>query len=290
MKQFLLSPSTQVASVALKVKNFEKMVDFYRDVIGLHLLNEENGMAIMGIKRTRRKLIGLIFSPDSSEEQTAHAGIYHTAILLPSRKDFSEFCAHLKERNYPIDELKKHVYSESVYVRDPEENVIEIIYNKPESEWENSEQTADQTVELDALISEAKASYSDIPENTQIGHVHLSVLNLEKSLAFYHDVLGFQVTDDSDASVKYLGTGNGGLHHQLAINNHMRIQAKPIADSDLGVDHITFDIGPFDNLLALKERLTELGIPHYFNNGKKIIGIDDPNGIQLWFIVFKKQQ
>ena len=103
MGSFSLDQNTNLASVALKVKDLDKMIEFYRHVLGFHLINEENDMAIMGIGSERKKLLGLIREPEGKEGSNNLTGLYHVAFVLPTREEFALFIKHLMLTNYPIE-------------------------------------------------------------------------------------------------------------------------------------------------------------------------------------------
>ncbi|MEG0550044.1 MAG: VOC family protein [Vagococcus sp.] len=290
MGSFSLDPKTKLASVALRVKDFDKMVGFYRHVVRLDLINEENDMAIMGIGEKRRKLVGLIATPEGKEDSNTRTGLYHMAFVFPTREDFALFMKHLILLNYPIEGKSDHGYSESVYINDPEGNRLEFSWDKPKEEWpllEGKINGVTKELDIQKFLCRVEGEFESIPEETKVGHVHLSVLDLEESYRFYVDKLGFFMKDDDFAHTHFLTVND--YHHQIALNEWTPASQKSFAkETDLGVDHITFDLPNFESLLELKEHLTESGTEFYFNKGKKIIGISDPNGIQLWFIVLKK--
>ncbi|MFW7433141.1 VOC family protein [Vagococcus carniphilus] len=290
MGSFSLDPKTKLASVALKVRDFDRMVEFYRHVVGLNLINEENDMAIMGIGSKRKKLVGLIATPEGVEDSNTRTGLYHMTFVLPTRENLALFLKHLIILNYPIEGKSDHGYSESVYINDPEGNRLEFSWDKPKEEWpllEGKINGVTKDLDIQKMLCRVKGTYSTIPEDTKVGHVHLSVLDLNESFKFYVDGLGFSIKDDDFAKTHFLTVND--YHHQIALNEWTPASQKSFArETDLGVDHITFDVATFEALLELKEQLESLEIEFYFNKGKKIIGVNDPNGIQLWFMVLKK--
>lgn len=290
MGSFSLDQNTSLASVALKVKDLDKMIEFYRHVLGFHLINEENDMAIMGIGSKRKKLLGLIREPDGKEGSNTLTGLYHVAFVFPTREEFALFLKHLLIMDYPIEGKSDHGYAECIYLNDPEGNRVNIGWDKPKTEWPMDEGIiSGVTKELDiqALLSKIDGDFEEVSEETKVGHVHLSVSNLEESYHFYKDILGFTLKSDDSSRTKFLSINN--YHHQIAINEWTPASNQSIVqETDLGVDHVTFEIPTIEALIELKEQLKTNNIDFYFNKGKKIIGLNDPNGIQLWFMVLKK--
>lgn len=286
---FSLDPDTQLTSVAIKVRDFDKMVEFYQRVVGLDLINEENDMAIMGIGSKKQKLIGLIATPDGIEDSNTHTGLYHAAFVFPKRENLALFIKHLMRLNYPLEGQSDHGYCESIYISDPEGNRLEFSWDKPKEFWPLCEGKIDGvTTDLDMqqMLGEVVGTFEGIPHLTRMGHVHLSVLDLDDSYQFYVNDLGFVLKDDDFAQTHFLTVDD--YHHQIALNEWIPSSVLPAQESDLGVDHITFSLPNFDKLVELKDHLVENNLEFYFNKGKKIIGISDPNGIQLWFMVLKK--
>ncbi len=100
------------------------------------------------------------------------------------------------------------------------------------------------------------------------------------------EVSDWQEQNNDLISTKFLSIND--YHHHIALNEWTpAANCSAIKNTDLGVDHITFEMPTIDSLIELKEQLETKQVEYYFNKGKKIIGLSDPNGIQLWFIVLK---
>lgn len=291
MGSFSLDPKTNLSSIALKVKDLEKMINFYQRVIGMSAISEENDMAIMGIGSKRKKLIGLIATPDGKEDSNTRTGLYHMAFVLPTREDLALFMKHMMLMNYPIEGQSDHGYSESIYINDPEGNRLEFSWDKPKEKWpllDGKINGVTKELNMQKFLCGVEGTYEMIPTETKVGHVHLSILDLDQSCEFYVSALGFSIKDDDFANTHFLTVND--YHHQIALNEWTpAIQTPLVKEADLGVDHITFNLPTFESLVLLKEHLEKLEIEFYFNKGKKIIGVNDPNGIQLWFIACKCQ-
>lgn len=285
---FSLDPNTEVSSVAIKVRDFERMVGFYRYIIGLDVLSEENDMAIMGIGQQKRKIIGLIATPEGEEDSNTQTGLYHMALVFPEQEQLAAFVKHLMSKNYPIEGQSDHGYCKSIYINDPEGNRLEFSWDRPKETWPMREGKIDgvtKELDLPRILNKISGTFEKLPVETKIGHVHLNVLDLEKSYDFYVDSLGFCIKDDHFKNKHFLTVDD--YHHQVALEESMPTMDMTVRDDDLGVDHITFKVQSIENLLELRDNLNENKQTFYFNKGKKIIGISDPSGIQLWFRVFK---
>ena len=129
------------------------------------------------------------------------AGLFHFAILLPNRSDLANVFRHLTENSDKLyfEGAADHLVSESLYLRDPDNNGVEIYRDKNRSEWkrigEFQVEMSTERLDLDQLYREAdNFGQWRMPENTVIGHVHLHVSNLSESKKFYSEILGLHHT------------------------------------------------------------------------------------------------
>ena len=148
-------------------------------------------------------------------------GLYHLAILLPSREALAQIFKHFVDNSVPLIGASDHDYSEAIYLEDTEGNGIEIYRDRPVSEWDIKEdgRIIGTTEAMDAeglyrLATSLEGPYK-MPEGSRMGHVHLSVRKSSISSEFYQNVL--QVQDKfSVRSASWLASGN--YHHHLAVN------------------------------------------------------------------------
>ncbi|MGY3766350.1 VOC family protein [Vagococcus vulneris] len=290
MERFSLDPEIKLSSVAIKVKDLDKMENFYRHIIGLDLINEENDMALMGLGQEKKKLLGLVYSPEADENLNQGTGLNHMAFVFPEREQLGSFIHHLFELNYPIDGESDHGYCEAIYITDPEGNRIAFVWDKPQEKWPVADgkiHGVTKPLDLRKVTKNYSETYQHIPKDTKVGYVHLSVANLDESYDFYTNLLGFTLKDNDFSNMHYLSLNQ--YHHHIALDSWTPSSYAPsVQDDELGVDHVTFSVPNYDSLVALRNHLTAHDADLYFNKGKQIIGINDPNGIQLWFRVFPK--
>lgn len=282
---FKLKEGSIVDIVALKVKDIEKEITFFKDVLGLDLLREENGMAFIGIKETKKSLLCLLEKPDGIVSVTSHNGLYHLALLLPTRKELSELFQHLLTLDYPIVGLSDNGHSEAIYLKDPEFNGIKLYWDKPRAEWDfHTEGTMDgvlSRLDSQSLLAESTDKFEKIPTETRLGHVHLNVADLDKTQKFYVQKLGLVLTSKEFPSLRYLAAGD--YHQHIAINTLNQVKEEDHDDENFGLDYIGFKLTTNEELLALKAHLEDLEEEFFYNKGKNILRIDDPNGIHILF-------
>ncbi|OJG98548.1 glyoxalase [Enterococcus termitis] len=187
-----LPKETIVKQVKLNVQNLDEMTEFYTKMIGLVLLKKEDNRAFLGAQGTSEAIVILeeLVDPIVNDKTT---GLYHTAFLLPTRKDLGNSLLWLLQNNIEIG-AADHGYSEAIYLSDPEGNGIEIYRDKPMTEWDirADGEIIGVTEELDgdAVVGAADGKWLGMAPGSRIGHVHLQVADLEETEKFYEQ-LGF---------------------------------------------------------------------------------------------------
>ena len=206
-----------LAEVALNVKDLESQTAFYHQLLGLEILSQSKGEALLGAGD--KALVKLIKTDDTSNPKRTY-GLYHMALLLPSREDLANVFKHLLDLKIPLVGGADHGYSEAVYLEDLEGNGIELYRDKPVTEWDIredgriigvTEELSGQDIyelgkELDPFV---------IASGTRMGHVHLSVKNSREASSFYQKSLGLE---DKFTIPHASWIASGNYHHHLAVN------------------------------------------------------------------------
>ncbi|WP_235897458.1 VOC family protein [Neoaquamicrobium microcysteis] len=207
----------RIGGVTLKVRDLDKVLDFYRDTLGLAVLDKEERRAVLGTDST--PLLVLEGDPSAAPSGRYQAGLFHTAFLLPPRADLARWLRHVADARTPLQGASDHIVSEAIYLGDPEGNGIEVYVDRPVPDWldanGNIQMTTDPLDVQNLLAGDEGAVWSGFPENGNIGHVHLRVGDTGEADRFYRDILGIDVTVDYPGARFY---GCGGYHHQLAGN------------------------------------------------------------------------
>ena len=276
MEEFSIHPETHVGSVHLTVPDLERSLRFYLKTLGFDLLEREQGRALLGAGKT--PLVGLTEQPDARPRQRSTTGLYHLAILLPSRRELARTLHHLIEMGSPPEGAADHLVSEALYLSDPDANGIEISADRPRREWPRHDgqvQMATNPLDLQQLLSEADTSpWKGLPPRTRIGHVHLQVSDLRRAEAFYHQILGFDLTQRYGPSAVFLSAG--GYHHHVGLNTWAGVGAlQPPADA-AGLRYFTLCLPNWAELERIAERLTAAGVaPEQREDG---LFLRDPSG------------
>ena len=242
-----------LAEVALQVKDLERQTAFYTQVLGLEILSQTDREVILGAGG--KSLVHLI---QTNREETVKSsyGLYHMAILLPSRKDLADVFKHIAELNVPFVGAADHGYSEALYLEDPEGNGIELYRDKPVTEWDIREdgRIIGVTEELSAQEIYDMGRQVDpfvIARDTRMGHIHLSVKDSKEASSFYQTVLDL---DDKFTIPSASWIASGDYHHHLAVNEwggkHLANREKELP----GLAYYVVEVASKDDLVAIAER------------------------------------
>lgn len=275
-----LAPSTRMGPVALTVADLDTIGAFYAEVIGLAPLVLESSRAVYGVDA--EPLVELHEERGAQRAPQRSTGLYHLAILFPSRGDLGAALRRLVEHGWPVDGASDHLVSEAIYLRDPEGNGIELYRDRPREEWprENgSVRMANAPLDLQALLDEAGTASADVaPAGTTMGHVHLKVADLGQAEAFYCGVLGFEMSVDwSNHGALFVSAG--GYHHHLGLNIWESRGGAAPAPGSAGLRSITLLVPSDDELAALAARAQAPGTSMTRNGAT--LQLTDPFGISV---------
>ena len=180
-------------------------------------MSQSEGEAVLGAGD--KALVKLIKTDDTSNPKQTY-GLYHMALLLPSREDLANVFKHLLDLKIPLVGGADHGYSEAIYLEDLEGNGIELYRDKPVTEWDIREdgRIIGVTEELSAQAIYELGKELDpfiIASGTRMGHVHLSVKNSREASSFYQESLGLK---DKFTIPHASWIASGDYHHHLAVN------------------------------------------------------------------------
>ena len=206
-----------LAEVALNVKDLESQTAFYHQLLGLEILNQSENQVLLGAGG--KPLVQLIKIDDISNPKQSY-GLYHMALLLPTREDLANVFKHLLDLKIPLVGGADHGYSEAIYLEDLEGNGIELYRDKPVTVWDIREdgRIIGVTEELSAQdiyqLGKEIEPFA-IASGTRMGHVHLSVKNSREASTFYQESLGLE---DKFTIPHASWIASGTYHHHLAVN------------------------------------------------------------------------
>jgi catechol 2,3-dioxygenase len=149
-------------------------------------------------------------------------GLFHAAIRLPNRNALAILVRRLIQQRAKVQGFSDHGVSEAIYLADPEGNGLELYADRPNLAWprtDNHLAMVSNPLDVDELLAHAEdpvESWRGINPGTDIGHVHLQVSDLRKAEEFYHERLGFEITQRTYPGALFFAAG--GYHHHIGVN------------------------------------------------------------------------
>jgi|SRR5690554_203035 len=139
--QYTVPAKTRIGHVHLKVADLERSLRFYRDLLGFEVTLFYGNQAAFISAGGYHHHIGLNtwHSKDAPPAAKNTVGLYHTAILYPTRKDLAIILKRLIENDYPLTGASDHGVSEAIYLDDPDGNGVELYWDKPKEDWPQKE-------------------------------------------------------------------------------------------------------------------------------------------------------
>jgi len=260
--------------VQLRVQSLEKQKEFYQ-MLGFHVIKESNSEVIFGAGSTEPILI-LTTTQDAVPRPTRTTGLFHFAILVPSREDLAHVIGNLLEIGAPISGAGDHLYSEAFYLSDPEGNGIEIYRDLPRSEWliepNGQVNTATEPIDLKGIMALYKPDrvWKGFPGCTILGHMHLNVTNLDDATShFYLKALGLDLMTNFMDSAFFMSAG--GYHHHIATNIWQGVGAPLPPENAIGLMGYSLKLSSKDELNKLKENLLTFNVSFSVDEGKIIV-------------------
>lgn len=161
-KNYRIPDQTQIGHVHLKVADLQRSLDFYCELLGFELITTYGDQAAFISAGGYHHHIGLNTwqSKGAPPAPKQSAGLFHTAILYPSRKELAKILKRLMDKKYPVSGASDHGVSEAIYLADPDENGVELYWDRPKNEWpRNDDGSIDmftRTLDVQNLLDELK--------------------------------------------------------------------------------------------------------------------------------------
>ena len=247
-----------LAEAVLNVKDLTRQTSFYTQIIGLEILSQTETEVVLGAGN--KPLVHLI-ETNREEAVKSSYGLYHMAILLPSREDLADVFKHIAELDYPFVGAADHGYSEALYLEDLEGNGIELYRDKPVAEWDirGDGRIVGVTEELSAQeIYEMgrKVEPFVIAKDTRMGHIHLSVKDSQLATTFYQDVL--ELADKfTIPGASWIASGD--YHHHLAVNEWGGKNLVKREEDMPGLAYYVLEVANKEDLITIAERVKNRG-------------------------------
>ncbi len=279
-----IHPDTHVGGVRLTVADLERSREFYERALGLLATERDDGTLALGVEG-EPALIELTGDAGAPSRPRHSTGLFHLAVLLPTRRELAVALRRLAEARVPLDGASDHLVSEALYLHDPDGNGIEIYRDRPREEWTRVDGTLEMaTLPLDiedilTHLPPASAGDAVAPPGTRMGHVHLQVADLHAAKAFYSGVLGFDVVVEGYAGALFVSAG--GYHHHIGMNTWQSLGAGPPPPGAIGLRSFEVILPEAEELERVLELVSDAGISTERSNGGAVIRDPSANTVHL---------
>lgn len=279
--------TTTLGPVRLAVTDRDRALAIWRDVVGLDVLDDDAESISLGVDGK----VLIVLEPGSRQPVVQNTtGLYHVAIHVPTRADLAQLLVRALQRRVRVSPTD-HLVSEAIYLWDLDGNGIEITFETPwrgrlgEAEEgfyvrtnDGSPHSGREAIDVDDLLGELGENpviEQRMPAGTRIGHVHVHVNDLDASLRFYRDGLGF----GGLFIMRKFGMGDVGLDympHTIAFNIWSGPDATQGPDDAAGLRWFTVNLPDGQTLEQVRERLDALGVE--VTEAEDGLRVRDPSG------------
>lgn len=276
---FAFDRPAHVGETRLAVRDLALVTRYYREAIGLDVLESDQNGAVLGAGG--RPFLFLVSGKDIRPQPERASGLFHTAFLMPDREALGRWLVHAAHSGVRLDGAADHLVSEAIYLSDPEGNGIEIYADRPHTAWAYA---ADGKVAMDTLPFDLQALYDATPKErfggmdarVAIGHLHLKVGNLPAADEFFETVLGLKKMCDYPGASFY---ATGGYHHHVAANIWQSRGTGARQADQSGLSRYSLHFNDAAALETVKAALERLEIPTQREGGA--IRFVDPWGMDV---------
>ena len=251
-----LPAALRLGAVDLTVRDLERSIAWYELALGLRLHDRGAGTSALG---DGDEVTVVLHEDPQATPAGRHAGLYHYALLYPSREELARAAVRLAATRTPVQGAADHRTHEAIYLSDPDGNGIELAADRPRDAWPRDLGYAGGPAPLDVedLLAtiEGEAAAERVGAGLRMGHLHLHVGDVEEALRFYRDVLGFELQAHL-GSAAFVSAG--GYHHHLGINVWNGQGAGPAPEHRAGLRHWTVEL-PTAEVAAVRGRVDAAG-------------------------------
>lgn len=300
LSRFKINDIIRLSCVALRVKDIDKALVFYEKKLGLQTKKRDqdddgNLVCELGFRETvqnEEPFLQLHHDANAKTAPSHSAGLFHFAMLVPNRNSLASTYLALKNSGLQYDGFADHLVSESLYLRDPENNGIEVYADRAREDWPRDSEGRilmdTLPLNLQSLVSEMGETKSrnaiPFPSGASIGHVHLKVTNLMRSMKYYHEKLALDITVNwSSMGAGFLSAA--GYHHHIGMNTWHSLNGQSQKSNVAGLKNFTIvipDVSFFNKIRSTIEN-------DYFSSKQQQqenacgdqFTVSDPDGIQI---------
>jgi catechol 2,3-dioxygenase len=251
-----LPDSLRLGAVHLTVRDLDRAVAWYQRSLGLRVHSHEANVAELG-DGTETTVV--LHEDPQAMPAGRHAGLYHYALLYPSREELARAVVRLATTRTPIQGASDHETHEAIYLPDADGNGIELAADRPREQWPEHLGYAGgpQPLDIDDLLSTVEGDdyVEQVGPGLRTGHLHLHVGDVDDGLAFYRDKVGFEQQAQIGGSAAFVAAG--GYHHHLGFNTWRGPGVPPAPPHRAGLVRWTVELPTAADVEAVRERLDD---------------------------------
>jgi catechol 2,3-dioxygenase len=253
-----LPATLRLGAVHLIVSDADRSVDWYQRSLGLRVHRQEPGLAELG---DGVETVTVLHEQPGARPAGRHAGLYHYALLYPSREELARAAVRLSVTGTPIEGASDHRTHEAIYLPDPDGNGIELAADRAREEWPEDLGYAGGPAPLDfeSLVATipGEEPAPQIGEGLRMGHLHLHVGDIDEGIRFYRDVLGFDVRANL-GSAAFVSAG--GYHHHLGFNVWRGRGVGPAPAGTVGLREWIVQLPTGEDVATVRARVESAGL------------------------------
>jgi catechol 2,3-dioxygenase len=252
-----LPAALRLGAVHLTVADLDRAVGFYQRALGLRVHSHDAPTAALG---DGGETVVVLHEDPLARPAGRHAGLYHYALLYPSREELARAALRLAATRTPIQGASDHRTHEAIYLPDADGNGIELAADRPRDQWPADLGYAGgpAPLDFDSLLATVQDEEPGgrVGDGLRMGHMHLHVGDVGEGLAFYRDLIGFEEQANL-GSAAFVSAG--GYHHHLAFNVWRGHGVGPAPEQAVGLRHWTVELPAADDVAAVRSRLEAAG-------------------------------
>jgi catechol 2,3-dioxygenase len=279
-----LPATLRLGAVHLVVTDLDRSVAWYQAALGLRVQRQDVGVAALG--DGEQDVVVLHEDATATPPPRRASGLYHYALLYPAREELARAALRLAATRTPIQGASDHGTHEAIHLPDPDGNGLELAADRPREQWPTPEQEfsggGPRPLDFDALLASVAGEEptAQVQPGLRVGHLHLHVGDIAKGLAFYRDVIGFEVWALLPTAAF---VSAGGYHHHLGFNTWRGEGAAPMPAGIVGLRHWTIVLETAGEVAEVRARVRDAGIA-----GEDVPGgfaVTDPFGMTVRIVV-----
>jgi catechol 2,3-dioxygenase len=248
--------------VHLTVSDLDRSLAYYQDGLGFKLHSQDEAARTAFLGAGREPLLALTEQPGAKQYRN-RTGLYHFAILVPSRLELAQVLRHLADTQTPISGASDHLVSEALYLTDPDGNGIEIYRDRPRKDWYDAQGNFVMGVDpldLEGILRELsgqETTWQGLHPDTVLGHMHLHIRNIPEGQQFYTGVIGMDLMMGWNNA---LFMSAGGYHHHLGANTWAGVGVPPAPPDAVGLKYFTVHLPNSVELGKVVDRVSGAGV------------------------------